>query len=352
MTILNELPKPPQNPPTERDLTASWRGNLDEPLLTIKCITYNHEPFIRDALNGFLMQKTDFPFRIVVHDDASTDGTREVVEQYAAAFPNVIRAVLQERNLYSRGINRNSCIDPLIAGQYVAICEGDDYWIDGQKLQMQVDFLENHQAYAFCWTRFYLLHDDSLKISPDLNGRYFRPNGKGVDFDFREFCYTGWNIGMQTMVYRQTAKNNQHAMLKNYRDVFLISDLLHAGRGFCLPAFTAVYRQHAGGIYAGISESQRKIVAERVYGSIAEAYPEHPGLVHKFIGRSNAVIAQHVREGKLRDAMLAAARQTRINRKPRAWLHFGKYLLEEAGSRLQELPGVQSIYRFFAGGKR
>jgi len=352
MKILNEIPKPPSNIPTEQELMAAWQGNLDEPLLTIKCITYNHEPFIRDALNGFLMQKTDFGFRIVIHDDASTDNTQEIIKHYARKYPNVIKTVLQEKNLHSRGIKRGPYVDPLVAGRYVAFCEGDDYWIDDRKLQMQVDFLENHKGYAFCWTRFYMLRVDDSTLFPDLNGNYFSSNEKGVEFGFREFCYTGWGLGMPTLVYRRAAENKQHAMLKDYRDVFLISDLLHAGSGFCLPVFTTVYRQHAGGMHTGASESQRKIVAERVYASIAEAYPEHPGLVKKFIMRSNMVIAQHVREGKVRNAMLAAARQTRITRKPRAWLHFGKYLLKEAGTRFAKLPGVRSIYRFITAAKR
>ena len=148
MTILSEVPRPPSIVPTERELMASWGGNLDEPLLTIKCITYNQISFIRDALNSFLMQRTDFPFRIVVHDDASADGTQEVIKHYSANYPRVIKAVLQEKNLMSRGLKNDPYVNPLVAGKYIAFCEGDDYWIDPHKLQRQVDFLSVNPGYA------------------------------------------------------------------------------------------------------------------------------------------------------------------------------------------------------------
>lgn len=112
------------------------------PLVSISCITYNHVSYIRQCLDGFLMQKTDFPFEIVVHDDASTDKTAEIVREYEKKYPNIIKPIYELENQYSKpGISINDITFPYLRGKYIALCEGDDYWIDENKLQMQVDFL-------------------------------------------------------------------------------------------------------------------------------------------------------------------------------------------------------------------
>lgn len=120
-------------------------------LVSVYCLTYNHEPYIRDTLEGFVNQKTNFKFEVLVHDDASTDGTAAIVKEYAEKYPEIIRPILQKENLYSQGINiLNTQIRPNVRGKYIAICEGDDYWTDSNKLQRQVDFLENNQEYSAC----------------------------------------------------------------------------------------------------------------------------------------------------------------------------------------------------------
>lgn len=125
-----------------------------EPLVSISCITYNHEKYIRDAIEGFLMQKTTFPLEILIHDDASTDKTASIVKEYEQKFPHLIKPIYQTENQYSKKdgtigrIQRNRA-----RGKYYAICEGDDYWIDPLKLQKQVDFLEQHSEYGLCYTK-------------------------------------------------------------------------------------------------------------------------------------------------------------------------------------------------------
>lgn len=119
--------------------------------VSIVCITYNHAPYIRDALEGFVRQQTDFPFEVLVHDDASTDGTADIIREYAARYPALIRPVFQERNRYSEGAAiAREFLFPLIRGRYVALCEGDDYWTDPRKLQKQVEALEAHPEVDIC----------------------------------------------------------------------------------------------------------------------------------------------------------------------------------------------------------
>lgn len=128
---------------------AGEEGNV--PLVSICCITYNHGPYIRDALEGFLSQKVDFPIEILIHDDASTDETPEIIREYKARYPQVIKPILRTENQYSKGISNISVFNfPRARGKYIAMCEGDDYWIDPGKLQAQVDYLEAHPDCALC----------------------------------------------------------------------------------------------------------------------------------------------------------------------------------------------------------
>ena len=122
------------------------------PLVSISCITYNHENYIRDAIEGFLMQKTTFPVEILIHDDASTDKTASIVREYEEKYPQLIKPIYQTENQYSK---RDGSIDRIqrgrARGKYVALCEGDDYWTDPLKLQKQVDFMEVNPDCSLCF---------------------------------------------------------------------------------------------------------------------------------------------------------------------------------------------------------
>lgn len=128
-----------------------------EPLVCIRCITFNHEPYIRDALEGFVMQKTDFPFVAIVHDDASTDKTADIIREYADKYPEIIKPIFEKENQYSKpGSPLEKIMQEAIeatGAKYVAMCEGDDYWTDPFKLQKQVDFLESHPDYSMCYSK-------------------------------------------------------------------------------------------------------------------------------------------------------------------------------------------------------
>ncbi|MCI5779181.1 MAG: glycosyltransferase [Lentisphaeria bacterium] len=135
------------------------------PMVSVCCITYNHEPYIRDCLEGFLMQKTDFPFEVLIHDDASTDRTADIIREYEAKYPDIIKPIYQTENQYSKGVKVSMVYNyPRAQGKYIALCEGDDYWIDPNKLQRQYDFMETHPEYSVCSTGFQvLMQKDGLK---------------------------------------------------------------------------------------------------------------------------------------------------------------------------------------------
>lgn len=123
---------------------------METPLVSICSITYNHAPFIRQCLDSFLMQRTSFPSEIIINDDCSTDGTTEIIREYARAYPDKIFPVFHEENLYSKGVRSMFArfTYTKAQGKYIAICEGDDFWIDPLKLQKQADFLESHPEYS------------------------------------------------------------------------------------------------------------------------------------------------------------------------------------------------------------
>ena len=126
---------------------------MDKIKLSIVCLAYNHKAFIREALDSFVMQKTNFPFEVIIHDDASTDGTSDIIREYEAKYPDIIKPIYQTENQWGKKHIWRDIVLPFVRGEYVAMCEGDDYWTDPLKLQKQVDFLDAHSDYSVCTTR-------------------------------------------------------------------------------------------------------------------------------------------------------------------------------------------------------
>ena len=129
---------------TEQEIMKNWKY-MEPPLVSVCCITYNHESYIRDAVEGFLMQETDFPFEVIIHDDASTDNTAQIVREYAERYPQIIKPIYQTENQVSKGVRISSTfVWPKARGEYIALCEGDDYWTDARKLQIQIEEMAKH----------------------------------------------------------------------------------------------------------------------------------------------------------------------------------------------------------------
>jgi glycosyltransferase involved in cell wall biosynthesis len=216
-------------------------------------MTYNHEPYIRNALNGFLMQRTTFPFNIVVHDDASTDGTADILRSYQRAYPTLINCVFQAENQYSRNGKAAvfDALQPLVTGKYVAVCEGDDYWLDAKKLQIQARFLEDHPGYAITG------HD---AIVVDAAGSVLAessvPTAFRRDFEADDLILGRVGIKNLTRMYRNVLLNYppERSLVKN-GDVFTLSLLGTRGKShFHQNVRPGVYRVHAGGVWSQLDD--------------------------------------------------------------------------------------------------
>lgn len=227
----------------ENEIIKNWNSH-DIPLVSIKCLTYNHEKYISQALDGFLMQKTNFPFEIVVHDDASTDKTAEKIREYEKKYPNIIKPIYELENQYSKpGISINDIILPYLRGKYIAICEGDDYWIDENKLQMQVDFLENNPEYGMCFHNAIIQNELSQKNDFNYNvneSREYTPTE----------LFSSWIVPTASIVYK---KKMLDFKLKNdmdflYGDIKLIQLCAHQSRVYGFKMKMSVYRMQPNSV--------------------------------------------------------------------------------------------------------
>lgn len=152
-----------------------------EIMTSISCITYNHENYIADAIESFLMQKTDFSYEILIHDDASTDRTSEIIKQYESKYPDLIKPIYQTENQHSKGIKTWYLNLERAKGKYIAICEGDDYWTDPYKLQKQVDYMEKNPECSMCVHAAYRVTSDKKKLKSHV-----RPNRGNKVFTVEE----------------------------------------------------------------------------------------------------------------------------------------------------------------------
>lgn len=154
-------------------------------MVSVVCDVYNHEPYLRQCLDGFVIQKTNFKIEVLVHDDASTDKSAEIIMEYTNKYPDIFKPILQQENQYSRGVGIWKTYQfPRVAGKYVAICEGDDYWTDPLKLQKQVDFLESHPDFDMVRTDSNVYYQDTnITINSVFEKKLF-PNCEDTFVDY------------------------------------------------------------------------------------------------------------------------------------------------------------------------
>lgn len=210
--------------------------------VSICCLTYNHEKYIRQCLDGLIMQKTEFDFEILVHDDASSDATQSIINEYVVAYPNLIKPILQIRNQYSQGISPlRQILFPLVKGKYVALCEGDDYWTDPLKLQKQVDFLENHPDYSLCC---HMVRRINQQTGEELKSDYISYD---MDLSNNEIILAhGYLTPTLSLVFPRLYLDKRPSYLKKspIGDLPLTFFLMINGKVHCFSSMMGVYRAY------------------------------------------------------------------------------------------------------------
>lgn len=235
------------------------RSSGQRPCVSILCTTFNQEQYLRDALEGFLLQKTTFPFEVIIHDDASTDGTAAVVEEYLERFPDVTY-VREKTNCYSRGLSVARSLREICSGKYIAYCEGDDYWISEAKLQRQYDFMESHGDFAIC------LHNAVVADLINRSAYLSEPDGADREKSVTELIAEGGGRVNPTASFfvRKEALND--VALGPVEDHFIMLSALEHGRAFWIARPLSVYRYGALGSFTltGSAEGYEKIRAFNV----------------------------------------------------------------------------------------
>lgn len=217
--------------PSEDVIVSNWKS--DELVVSVICAAYQHESFIEDALNGFLAQKTDFRFEVIVRDDCSSDRTAEIIREYEKKYPRIVRGIYEPFNKWPV-VKPGAVLRQAATGKFVAECEGDDYWIDELKLQKQVDYLESHKDSVLVRTLAVWTEADKV-IKSAVEG------------------------GTRTQMYR----NNLSIPLKYTRfiyfgDSYYQSILREHGDFATLNAVTAVWRKHSEGVFGRLLDSDER----------------------------------------------------------------------------------------------
>lgn len=229
---------------TQEEIMKDWSEN-SKPLVSISCITYNHAPYIHQCIYGFLMQKTTFPFEILIHDDASPDGTADIIREYEKKYPLLIKPIYQTENQYSQG--KTSVAEtwnfPRAKGKYIALCEGDDYWIDENKLQMQVDFLENNPEYGMCF------HDAVVVNELENEVDSFSYHVIEKDYSATEL-FENWVVPTASMLFKKEILCYKLADRKNFiaGDIVLVEQACVYGKVHGFKKKMSVYRIQENGL--------------------------------------------------------------------------------------------------------
>ena len=215
------------------------------PLVSICCITYNHESYIHDAIKGFLQQKTNFPFEIIIHDDASTDKTPEIIRKYSDKYPDMIFPIFQTENQWSKGTKPSvKYVWPKARGEYIALCEGDDYWTDPKKLQKQIEILESNKEIGLVHTDYSVLFDKTGRFISS----YYKNNKKEIAIgNSYESLLRSWGIKVATVCVRKdlllsTTKSDVIKDIGHIFDLTLFIELAKYTKFAFINDVTAVYR--------------------------------------------------------------------------------------------------------------
>ena len=212
--------------------------------VSVICIAYNHEKYIEQCLKSVVSQKTNFKFEVIVHDDASTDNTAQIIKKYELQYPEIIKPVYQKKNIYSDpDVDFSRTLISYATGEYITFCETDDYWCNDYKLQKQFDIMENNKNLSVCFHKTATLDEETGVLDNEWifwKGRRFK--GAGL-YSQKELLYL--NIApVSAMFYRKENFMFVHNTGLKYGDMVHLLDLALKGEGYCIDEVMSVYRKN------------------------------------------------------------------------------------------------------------
>lgn len=240
--------------PTEDEIVSSW-NNSSKVMVSIICTTFNHEDFVSEAIDSFLEQKTEYSFEIIIHDDASSDNTVDIIDKYKKKYPLIIKTIYQTDNQYIKGKKPINLAYPLCSGKYIAICEGDDFWDDKRKLQKQITFLEKHKEY-------FVSHHNAYYVRDGIRNIHELKVTNKLQCDFSQDALVKGRCFLPTLslVFRNEIKLDNIPELDsvvNY-DYFLISLLgLYGKSKYHNDINPGGYRVHGGGVWSLLDKDKK-----------------------------------------------------------------------------------------------
>ena len=244
---------------TQEDIKRNWKED-GKALVTIICITYNHKKYINHTLDSFLNQKTSFPFVVLIHDDASNDGTTDIIIQYANRYPDIIKPIFQTTNQYSKG--HDNIIDfilPRVETEYVAICEGDDYWSSSEKLQKSYNYMNRHPGCSLVSHLTDMENGSLLKVTRFNPHKFCRGGVVGTDDIIVETNI----IHTSSFFLRKSTLSDNLSIFKKYGTYDAVMVMLAATEGYVyiIPSVMSVYRLRTEGSWSRrISDDNDKLI--------------------------------------------------------------------------------------------
>ncbi len=255
---------------------------MSDILVSVCCSAFNHEKFIANALDGFLMQKTNFKIEVLVNDDFSLDNTVSILKDYNIRYPDFFDITFQSENQYSKGVKPFSqMLFPKARGKYIALCEGDDFWTDPDKLQKQVDFLENNQDYSFCFHKCKIVDENDIEFDSETFDHL-----EGKDYVGHELLEK-WSIPTASVLFRSefVSQIQKRAQTPGYLygDTPMFLTLLENGKARCLADSMSAYRIHSGGVSRTLSKK-----------NMIALYTHYQTLKRDFNGKYHKVMAKNI----------------------------------------------------------
>lgn len=285
------------------------------PRVSVLVTTYNHAPYIEQCLDSILRQKTNFPFEIILGEDGSDDGTQEICKKYASAYPSLIRLSIRDQAkkvfLYGRATGKYNLLCTLqeATGEYLAFCDGDDYWTDDLKLQKQVDLLDTQRSYSFCATDRMTLKDGEIKRDERLKAAFDASGNQPIEINKNNF-FSPYLVKTNVILFRRSALdfNLLKVYFKEVKDTFIYFMLLDHGKGIIQPWMTSVYRIHPGGRWSSINRFQKARLNHFCVKGMFDSYlGKAPSLQVLYKNSLSTYFSQSVKNYQWKDAWIAVS---------------------------------------------